>query len=124
LPKVGISLIAISQDAKMVATKNESQPNIVWVWDITKLSLNSILVQKQEVTHLEWCPQNLTLNVSTGNDKLYIWTLKVASLCQIPVNKDNFCVQQVVWNPNGRSFTAMDKNGLVFVYPQISFYDE
>lgn len=28
------------------------------------------------------------------------------------------------WNPNGKSFAALDKNGLVFVYPQISFYED
>lgn len=40
------------------------------------------------------------------------------------MNKENFTVQKVEWNPNGKSFAALDKNGLVFVYPQISFFDE
>ena len=75
------------------------------------------MIQKQEVEHLEWCPKTATLNVSTGNGTLYLWTAKVASVCQVPVNKENFSVQQVTWNPNGRSFAALDKNGLVFVYP-------
>lgn len=82
------------------------------------------MIQKQEVEHLEFCPKTPTLNVSTGNGKLYLWTIKVASVCQVPVNKDNFSVHSTCWNPNGKSFAALDKNGLVFVYPQISFYDD
>ena len=44
LPKVGISLVAISHDARFVATKNEIYPQIVWVWDLVRLQLNSVLV--------------------------------------------------------------------------------
>jgi WD40 repeat protein len=66
----------------------------------------------------------LTLNISAGDGKLYIWTLKGASICNVPVNKENFTVSSVEWNPNGKSFAALDKGGLVFVYPSINFYDE
>jgi WD40 repeat protein len=82
------------------------------------------MIQKSEITSLSWCPKTPTLNISTGNGKLYLWTIRVASVCQVPVNKDNFSVYQVLWNPNGKSFASLDKNGLVFVYPQISFYEE
>jgi hypothetical protein len=63
------------------------------------------------------------LNVSTGVGKLFLWTERVASVCQIPVSKENFGVNRIVWNPNGRSFAALDKNtSLVFVYPQVAFF--
>jgi WD40 repeat protein len=91
---------------------------------MSKLQLNTVMVHKQEVTNLEWCPKTPTLNVSTGSGKLYLWTIRVASVCQVPVNKENFSVHATQWNPNGKSFAALDKNGLVFVYPQISFFDE
>ena len=81
LPRVGISLIAISRDNKYLACKNEVCPNIVWIWDLSKSCLNTIMVQKQEVEHLEFCPKTATLNVSTGNGKLYLWTIRVASVC-------------------------------------------
>ena len=81
-------------------------------------------MQKHEVTSLEWCPKTATLTISASEGKLYLWSIKGASICQVPVNKDNFTVQKVEWNPNGKSFAALDKNGLVFVYPQISFFDE
>jgi len=40
----------------------------------------------------------------------------------VPVSKENYGVHSVKWNPNGKSFAAMDKNALVFVYPQLSFF--
>ena len=72
--------------------------------------------------NLSWCPRGShpTLNVSTGTGRLYLWTDRVASVCQVPVSKENFGVQTVRWNPNGASFAAMDKTSLVFVYPQVS----
>ena len=46
LPKLGISLIAISQDARFAATKNELQPHGVRIWDLTRLCLNSVMIQR------------------------------------------------------------------------------
>lgn len=82
------------------------------------------MIQKSEVDSLAWCPRSpqATLNVSTGQGKLFLWTERVASVCQVPVSKDNFGVQRVEWNPNGRSFAALDRTGLVFVYPQEAFF--
>ena len=37
LPKIGISLVSMSSDARFVATKNELQPNVVWVWELIRL---------------------------------------------------------------------------------------
>ena len=44
LPKVGISLVAISKDSRYAATKNELFPTVVFVWDLTKLNLISLVV--------------------------------------------------------------------------------
>lgn len=124
LPRIGISIIEVSHNNTFIATKNENNPNCVWIWDLNTLALNTILIQKHEVTAIQWCPKMLTLNISAGDGKLYIWTLKGASICNVPVNKENFTVNSIEWNPNGKSFAALDKGGLVFVYPSINFYDE
>jgi WD40 repeat protein len=124
LPKVGISLIAISHDQRYCATKSELHPLAVFIWDLTRLTLNSLMLQKHEVTHLAWCPLAQTLNVSTGSGRLFLWTERVASVCQVPVSRDNFGVGSVRWNPNGKSFAAIDRSGLVFVYPQVAFFGE
>jgi len=45
-------------------------------------------------------------------------------VCQIPLDKNNFATSQIKWNPNGTSFIAEDKTGLVFAYPSPTFFDE
>lgn len=33
-------------------------------------------------------------------------------------------VAQIMWNPNGKNFAGMDKDSaLVFVYPQLQFFE-
>jgi WD40 repeat protein len=142
--KRGISLIAVSYDDRFCATKNEATPNCVWVWDLQEMSLNSFIVQTSQIADLAWCPRSNNLNISTNSSRLFLWSPKGASVCQVPVcqpvdskNKGSpqkqisarsqkvkslgpmidLTVTSVEWNPNGQSFAALDKNQLVFVYP-------
>jgi hypothetical protein len=79
-------MIALSSDAKFCATVSASAPKYVWVWDLTDYNLNSILCQDQEVSNLCWCPRSNNLNISTlESSKLYLWSPKGASVCQVPL---------------------------------------
>ena len=40
----GISLITISQDSHYVAAKSDALPTCVYVWDLTELTLNSVII--------------------------------------------------------------------------------
>jgi hypothetical protein len=45
----------------------------------------------------------------------------------VPIPSNGKCEHQsskVLWNPNGVSFCALDKNQLVFVFPQEQFFDQ
>ena len=44
LPRVGISKMIPSYDSNYVATVCESVPNCVWIWDLQKLTLSSLIV--------------------------------------------------------------------------------
>jgi WD40 repeat protein len=145
--KRGISLIAVSFDDRFCATKNEATPNCVWVWDLQEMCLNSLIVQASPIADLAWCPRSNNLNISTNSSRLFLWSPKGASVCQVPVcaaDKGSspqktisarsqkvksagaiadLTVSSVAWNPNGLSFAALDKNQLVFVYPQTQFFD-
>lgn len=46
LPKIGVSLLACSSDCSFLAAKNENFPNCVWIWDLARLQLCTILIQK------------------------------------------------------------------------------
>jgi len=40
----GISLISVSKDGHYVAAKSDALPTCVFVWDLTELSLNSVII--------------------------------------------------------------------------------
>lgn len=44
LPRVGVSKFVISPDSNYVAAMCETTPKCVWIWDLNKLCLNSLLV--------------------------------------------------------------------------------
>lgn len=149
----GISVIAISHDDRYCATKNEQTPCCVWVWDLIEMTLNSLIVQQSAIANLAWCPRTNNLNISTNSSRLFLWSPRGASVCQVPVQTTDglkttqktqpmmtintarstkgkqsgstidLTVSSVVWNPNGTSFAALDRNRLVFVYPQPQFFD-
>ena len=125
LPRVGVSKFVISPDSGFVAAVCETTPKCVWIWDLSKLCLNSLLVQKNRVSELCWSPNSNNLNISADDGKIFLWSARGASVCQVPPMqyKDNFKVNAIRWNRNGRNFAALDKGqGLVFVYPQLQFF--
>lgn len=127
LPRVGISKIAISPDSCFAATVNEQHPKIVWIWDLIKMQLNSLILQKDAVLDLKWAPNSLNLNISSSDAKIFLWSLRGASVCLVPPmnQKQSFNVTATVWNPNGKNFAAIENNsGLVFVYPQLQFFQQ
>jgi hypothetical protein len=44
LPRVGISKIVVSFDSNYVATICEQSPFYVWIWDLSNIQLNSIIM--------------------------------------------------------------------------------
>jgi WD40 repeat protein len=79
--KRGISRIEVSFDSRFCATKCETSPKCVWIWDLVEMSLNSILVQNTEVSDMKWNPRTHNLNVCSGANRLFLWSPKGASVC-------------------------------------------
>ena len=77
----GISKIEVSYDSRFAATKSETSPNCVWVWDLIEMSLNSILVQSSEIADMKWNPRTHNLNICCGVNRLFLWSPKGASVC-------------------------------------------
>ena len=56
-PPTGVRLIEWSFDSQFMATKVESMPNAVWVWDMTTLQLTALLVHLNPVLSFKFAPQ-------------------------------------------------------------------
>jgi WD40 repeat protein len=48
--------VAWSGDNKYLVTRNDNQPSAVWIWDMTRLELATVLLQKDPVKSLDWDP--------------------------------------------------------------------
>jgi WD40 repeat protein len=81
LPRVGVSKIAVSHDSCFMATVNEQCPKHVWIWDLVRCQLNSIVQQKDVVKDIVWAPNSLNLNISSSDSKIFLWSLRGASIC-------------------------------------------
>jgi len=58
--------------------------------------MNSVLLQTNEVTCLAWCPRSENLNVCTKDaNRLFLWSPKGASVCQVPMVNGQFAKQKV-----------------------------
>jgi hypothetical protein len=60
-PKVGLSTIAFNANGTLVATRDDSAPTTVWLWDLTKLTATSVLIQHSPVKQLLWHPTMTSL---------------------------------------------------------------
>lgn len=52
----------------------DNAASVVWVWDMQKMSLVSVLEQTSSVRCFQWDPLRPRLALCTGNTKLYLWS--------------------------------------------------
>ena len=122
-PPVGIGLVAWSYDSSTIATRNDNQPNIVWIWDIKSLETIAILHHLQPVKNMHWSPRTMHLVICTASPRIYIWSKGGASICDIPFENMEFNVMKVKWSPNGQSLLVFDKNHAILAYPHATFLE-
>lgn len=109
LTSSGVEIMEWSHDSKYLATKNDNTPNCVWVWDMTTLELSILLIHFAPVKSMKWSTRSTHLVMCSGSQRIFIWSLSGASVCDIPTDTASFNVQRVEWNPNGQSILVFDK---------------
>jgi hypothetical protein len=111
--KIGLSILAFNADGTMVATRDDSTPTTVWLWDLTKLAAAIVLIQHSPVKRLSWHPTlPYILLIQCTHDEPIIYLYDTVSTVPSPIN---FPIQK---NSGKLEFkwlhTAMDqKPGLV-----------
>lgn len=76
MSKTGISAITFSADGSLVATRDDSMPTCVWLWDLTRLAARTVLIQHAPVKSLQWHLTNATLLlIQCAQDECvnYLW---------------------------------------------------
>ncbi|XP_034527005.1 WD repeat-containing protein WRAP73 isoform X4 [Ailuropoda melanoleuca] len=108
-PKIGIGALAFSPDNYFLATRNDSVPNAVWIWDVQKLRLFVVLEQLSPVRSFQWDPQQPRLAICTGGGKVYLWSPAGCVSVQVPGEGD-FQVLSLCWHFSGDSLALLSKD--------------
>jgi WD40 repeat protein len=77
LMKQGISIMAFNIDGTLCATRDDSTPSTVWIWDLRSLKPTMILIQYAPVKSLQWHPHDVSrLLIQTTHDSptVYLYT--------------------------------------------------
>ncbi|KAK4839388.1 hypothetical protein QYF36_021579 [Acer negundo] len=123
-PKQGIGLMSWSRDSQFICTRNDSMPTALWIWDINRLELAAILVQKDPIRAAVWDPTGTRLVLCTGSSHLYMWTPSGAYCVSNPLPQFN--ITDLKWNSDGSCLLLKDKESFccaaVDVLPESSDY--
>jgi len=120
----GVSMLSWSFDSKYLATKNDNTPNVVWIWDLSTISLSVVLIHFDPVKTIDWSGKSNHLVIATNSPRIFIWSVNGASVCDIPLEGQEFKVSKVRWNPDGKSILIQDRSNLLIAYPHFTFLEE
>ena len=118
-PPMGVSVSVWSSDSHYLASRNDLTPNIVWIWDTQKLQLHSVLIHIDTVKKLQWTSRGNVLAVSTGQNRVFIWTETGASVCDVPTDNGDFRVGGMKWSERGDCLLLMDKASLMVAFTHL-----
>uniref|UniRef100_A0A8C0CBE6 WD repeat containing, antisense to TP73 n=1 Tax=Balaenoptera musculus TaxID=9771 RepID=A0A8C0CBE6_BALMU len=108
-PRIGIGAMAFSPDSCFLATRSDSVPTAVWIWDIQKLRLLAALEQLSAVRCFQWDPRQARLAICTGGSKVYLWSPAGCVSVQVPGEGD-FQVLSLCWHLSGDSLALLSKD--------------
>lgn len=81
LMKQGISILAFNSDGTLCATRDDSTPSTVWIWDLRSLRPRMILIQYAPVKTLQWHHDNpALLLIQTTNDSPTLYLYQASNL--------------------------------------------
>eukprot|EP00995_Heteronema_vittatum_P009426 NODE_4753_length_555_cov_141.944664_g3469_i0.p2 GENE.NODE_4753_length_555_cov_141.944664_g3469_i0~~NODE_4753_length_555_cov_141.944664_g3469_i0.p2 ORF type:complete len:158 (+),score=67.89 NODE_4753_length_555_cov_141.944664_g3469_i0:24-476(+) len=113
--KLGIDTTAFSCDGRYLATHSEALPHAVWIWNITRMCLEVVMVQLKPVKALHWDPVHCRLGICTGSKRFYMWC-ETGSTC-VSTAAVGLAVQRFRWNPDGCSVVLQDTAAFCLAYP-------
>ena len=112
LPKIGIGKIAFSYDNNYIATKNDNMPNVLFIWDLNYMSLQTVLIHLNEISYFDWAKNKNILFISTGNNKLYYFTFDSCKILQLAKDFRN---NSFILSNDGQKMMIKDNNYFITV---------
>ena len=128
--KVGVGLLEWSSCGRYMATRCDNLPSVLWVWDLERVRLAALMVQREQIKGAKWDPLLPRLAAVTGGGSLYLWTPPGSALLQYEMLSPSClgaaiarvpCVLrgetgglgEVSWSPNGKAIALTNANETV-----------
>jgi WD40 repeat protein len=112
-----IDLMEFSFDSLYLASKNNLYENIIFIWYIPTLTLNSIIIFNNNINDFKWSPSENKLIIATKNLAIYIYSINNIYIFNLPIDSFNF--NKIIWNEDGEKFLIQDKNKMFICYSDI-----
>ncbi|KAF2087148.1 tricorn protease domain 2-containing protein, partial [Saccharata proteae CBS 121410] len=92
ISKMGISVIAFNADGTLIVTRDDAMPTSVWLWDLTRLTARTVLIQHAPIKSLSWHPSNphlLLIQCVHEEPIIYLWdaTKDEPQIIGVPLEK-------------------------------------
>jgi len=117
LGSVGVSIVEWSPDSRWIASKSDSEPCVVRVWDTNRYALHSLLVQMHNVKCIAWEPSQCAKDEARlwigASDHLYVWMPQGASAIDLPGGFG--AVHRLQWNADASAFLVENRDGCCLV---------
>lgn len=125
-PKIGVSVLGFSADGSYLATKEDSMPTAVWIWDLAQQCCCAVLLQHSVVKKLLWHPtdpNNLLIQCIQGESVLYSWNALEAGPRVLSIPSVTFSGKaEAHWVPKASHKKPQimfgDHRGFVIAYPE------
>jgi len=128
-PPRGVVWIGWSADASLLAARDASYPQCMWIWDAVKARLVSLLVQLDNIVHTQWRPllrysagvekavDHLpVLAFSCGTSRVYFWSPQAeVTWADLPANPETgamMIVSKLDWAADGNMLLLQGTEGL------------
>eukprot|EP00916_Digyalum_oweni_P009404 GHVL01015842.1.p1 GENE.GHVL01015842.1~~GHVL01015842.1.p1 ORF type:complete len:526 (+),score=61.28 GHVL01015842.1:28-1605(+) len=119
IPKIGIGLIEWSPDGRFVASRNDRQPRVVYIWDTTRCTLAVVLIHLSNVKHIMWDPMSTSkvrLAIATGESRIFLWTPSGGVVLSIPSKSVSFSALKLLWHSSGEMLAVAEKERMCVVF--------
>ncbi|CEG35243.1 Uncharacterized conserved protein WDR8, contains WD repeats [Plasmopara halstedii] len=106
-PKIGKNQVLWSADSSYLASKCDQMPYNVWIWQTETLQLHSVVSLLESVRSFRWDPTHTRLAITSGVNRVYMWTTEGVSWIDIP--SESFQALSLQWAPSGDAFIVIDR---------------
>ncbi|KAH7488376.1 WD repeat-containing protein WRAP73 [Phytophthora ramorum] len=106
-PRMGISRVVWSGDSAFIATRSDQMPYNVWIWRTQSLTLHSVVSLLESVRSLRWDPVHTRLAITSGENRVHLWSVEGISWIDIPI--ESFQALGLQWAPTGDALVAVGR---------------